>query len=140
MPRASVCGCIRHSAARRRRLVAVFDGAGHDLHAGHDTALAITAIRLARRHGVTDLAALAAHADDLLTAQPGPTRFVTAALATDNSRTTPPWSCSTGRPTHPGDCCRPSPDQPCRADGNSREAGSPQTTWATCAPIHSSAP
>jgi hypothetical protein len=61
---------------------AVFDGAGHDLHAGHDTALAITAIRLARRHGVTDLAALAAHADDLLTAQPGPTRFVTAALAT----------------------------------------------------------
>src|SRR5215213_1850988 len=92
MPRASVCGCIRHSAARRRRLVAVFDGAGHDLHAGHDTALAITAIRLARRHGVTDLAALAAHADDLLTAQPGPTRFLTAALARG------PRSCTDGRP------------------------------------------
>ena len=61
---------------------AVFDGAGHDLQAGHDTALAITAIRLARRHSVTDLAALAGHADDLLTAQPGPARFVTAALAT----------------------------------------------------------
>ena len=30
----------------------------------------------------TDLAALAAHADDLLTAQSGPTQFVTAALAT----------------------------------------------------------
>ena len=61
---------------------AVFDGAGHDLQAGHDTALAITAIRLARRQGVTDLAALAAHADDLLAAQPGPARFVTAVLAT----------------------------------------------------------
>jgi hypothetical protein len=60
---------------------AVFDGAGHDLRAGHDTALAMTAIRLARRQGVTDLVALAAHADDLLTAQPGPARFVTAALA-----------------------------------------------------------
>ena len=47
---------------------AVFDGAGHDLQAGHDTTLAITAVRLARRHGVTDLTALAAHADDLLTA------------------------------------------------------------------------
>ena len=66
---------------------AVFDGAGHDLQAGHDTALAITAIRLARRQGVTDLAALAAHADDLLTAQPGQTRFVTAALATLDTTT-----------------------------------------------------
>ena len=66
---------------------AVFDGAGHDLQAGHDTALAITAIRLARRQGVTDLAALAAHADDLLTAQPGPARFVTAALATLDTAT-----------------------------------------------------
>jgi hypothetical protein len=60
---------------------AVFDGAGHDLRAGHDTALAMTAVRLARRQGVTDLVALAAHADDLLTAQPGPARFVTAVLA-----------------------------------------------------------
>jgi serine phosphatase RsbU (regulator of sigma subunit) len=61
--------------------LAVFDGAGHDLQAGHDTALAITAIRLARRRGVTDLAALAAHADELLTTQPRPARFVTAVLA-----------------------------------------------------------
>jgi serine phosphatase RsbU (regulator of sigma subunit) len=61
--------------------LAVFDGAGHDLQAGHDTALAITAIRLARRSGITDLAALAAHADDLLTSQPRPGRFVTAVLA-----------------------------------------------------------
>jgi serine phosphatase RsbU (regulator of sigma subunit) len=61
---------------------AVFDGVGHDLRAGHDTALAITAIRLARRRGVTDLAALAGHADDLLTTRPGPGHFVTAVLAT----------------------------------------------------------
>ena len=61
---------------------AVFDGAGHDLQAGHDTALAITAIRLAHRRGVTELAALAAHADDLLAAQHGSARFVTAVLAT----------------------------------------------------------
>jgi len=61
--------------------LAVFDGAGHDLQAGHHTALAITAIRLARRRGVTDLAALAAHADDLLTTETRPGRFVTAVLA-----------------------------------------------------------
>ena len=61
--------------------LAVFDGAGHDLQAGHDTTLAITAIRLARRRGVTDLAALAAYADDLLLMQPGRAHFVTAVLA-----------------------------------------------------------
>jgi hypothetical protein len=61
--------------------LAVFDGVGHDLQAGRDTALAITAIRLARRQGVTDLAALAAHADDLLGAQPGRAQHVTAVLA-----------------------------------------------------------
>jgi len=66
---------------------AVFDGAGHDLQAGHDTALAITAIRLARRQGITDLAALAAYADDLITAQPGPAQFVTAVLATLDTAT-----------------------------------------------------
>jgi hypothetical protein len=66
---------------------AVFDGVGHDLQAGHDTALAITAIRLARREGAADLAALAAHADDLLAAQPGPAQFVTAVLATLDTAT-----------------------------------------------------
>lgn len=66
---------------------AVFDGVGHDLRAGHDTALAITAIRLARRRGVTDLAALAGHADDLLTTRPGPGHFVTAVLATLDTTT-----------------------------------------------------
>jgi serine phosphatase RsbU (regulator of sigma subunit) len=66
---------------------AVFDGVGHDLRAGHDTALAITAIRLARRRGITNLAALAAHADDLLTTQPGPVHFVTAVLATLDTTT-----------------------------------------------------
>jgi hypothetical protein len=66
---------------------AVFDGFGHDLQAGHDTALAITAIRLARREGVSDLPALAAHADDLLMTQPGPAQFVTAVLATLDTAT-----------------------------------------------------
>jgi serine/threonine protein phosphatase PrpC len=66
---------------------AVFDGAGHDLQAGHSTALAITAIRLARRQGVTDLAALAAHADDLLGEQRGAAQFVTAVLATLDTTT-----------------------------------------------------
>jgi hypothetical protein len=66
---------------------AVFDGVGHDLQAGHDTALAITAIRLARRQGVTDLSTLAAHADDLLLAQPGPAQFVTAVLASLDTTT-----------------------------------------------------
>ena len=59
---------------------AVFDGVGHDLQAGHDTALAITAIRLARREGVSDLPTLAAHADHLLTdpARPGTVRHCRA--------------------------------------------------------------
>ena len=60
---------------------AVFDGVGHDLRAGHETALAITAIRQARRRGVDDLTALAAHADDVLATQSGPGHFVTAVLA-----------------------------------------------------------
>src|SRR5215213_504446 len=51
---------------------AVFDGVGHDLRAGHETSLAITAIRQARRQGVADLADLAAHADDVLATQSGP--------------------------------------------------------------------
>ena len=62
--------------------LAVFDGVGHDLQAGQTTALAVTAIRHARRAGQTDLLALAAHADEMLAAQPGPTRFVSAVLAT----------------------------------------------------------
>jgi serine phosphatase RsbU (regulator of sigma subunit) len=66
---------------------AVFDGVGHDLRAGHDTALAITAIRLARCRGVSDLAALAGHADDLLATRPGPGHFVTAVLATLDTTT-----------------------------------------------------
>ena len=66
---------------------AVFDGAGHDLQAGHGTSLAITAIRLARRQGVTDLAALAAHADELLAAEGGRAQFVTAVLASLDTAT-----------------------------------------------------
>ena len=61
--------------------LAVFDGVGHDLQAGQTTALAVTAVRNARRAGQTDLLALAAHADEMLVTQPGPTRFVSAVLA-----------------------------------------------------------
>jgi hypothetical protein len=61
--------------------LAVFDGVGHDLHAGMTTTLAITAIRNARRAGVTDLIALAARADELVAQQRGPLQFVTAVLA-----------------------------------------------------------
>lgn len=60
--------------------LAVFDGVGHDLRASQTTALAVAAIRQARRGGVTDLADLAARADALLAAQPG-APFVTAVLA-----------------------------------------------------------
>jgi hypothetical protein len=52
--------------------LAVFDAAGHDLRASMTTALAITAVRNARRAGEEDLAALAARADQLIAAQHGP--------------------------------------------------------------------
>jgi serine phosphatase RsbU (regulator of sigma subunit) len=71
----------------------VLDGLGHDLPATQTTALALTAIRHARRHSATnvDLAAIAAHADRLIAAQarprPGETSFVTAALARLDIRT-----------------------------------------------------
>ena len=61
--------------------LAVFDAAGHDLRACMTTALAITAVRNARRGGEEDLVALAARADELIIAQPGPLQFATAVLA-----------------------------------------------------------
>lgn len=61
--------------------VAVFDGVGHDLLAGVSTALAMTAIRNARRAGITDLVALAERADAMLAEHDRPGRFGTAALA-----------------------------------------------------------
>src|SRR4051812_18143921 len=67
--------------------LAVFDAAGHDLRAGMTTALAITAVRNARRAGEEDLAAIAAHADQLIAAQPGPGQFATAVLARLNTMT-----------------------------------------------------
>jgi serine phosphatase RsbU (regulator of sigma subunit) len=67
--------------------LAVFDGVGHDLHAGLTTALAVTAIRNARRNGESGLISLAAHADTLLAEQPGPANFVTAALARLDTQT-----------------------------------------------------
>jgi serine phosphatase RsbU (regulator of sigma subunit) len=61
--------------------LAVFDAMGHDLRASMITALAITGIRNARRRGERDLAAMAARADELIAAQPGPLQFATAVLA-----------------------------------------------------------
>ncbi|MBP2367114.1 PP2C family protein-serine/threonine phosphatase [Pseudonocardia parietis] len=61
--------------------LAIFDGVGHDIMAGVSTALALTAVRNARREGVTDLAAQAERADAVLEEHDGPGRFVTAALA-----------------------------------------------------------
>lgn len=61
--------------------LAVFDGVGHDLMAGVSTALAMTAIRNARRAGTTDLVAQAAQADSMLAESDHVGRFVTAALA-----------------------------------------------------------
>ena len=67
--------------------IAVYDGLGHDLAATQVTALAMTAVRNARRSGAATLLDLAAAADDVLMAQPGPTRFVTAVLARLDART-----------------------------------------------------
>lgn len=67
--------------------VAVFDGVGHDLAAGSVTALAMSAIRNARRRGVEDLAELAAEADAQLEAAGTRPRFVTAVMARLDLRT-----------------------------------------------------
>jgi hypothetical protein len=61
--------------------LAVFDAAGHDLQAGLTTALAVTAVRNARRAEKTDLRAIAEHVDEVIAAQPGPLQFATAVLA-----------------------------------------------------------
>ncbi|MDQ3826500.1 MAG: serine/threonine-protein phosphatase, partial [Actinomycetota bacterium] len=61
--------------------LAVFDAVGHDMQACLATAVAMTAIRNGRRTGETDLAVLAAQADQLIAERPGPLRFVTAVLA-----------------------------------------------------------
>jgi len=60
--------------------VAVFDGLGHDLAAGVSSALAMSAIRNARRHGVESLAGHAERADSVLGGQSGAPQFVTAVL------------------------------------------------------------
>jgi Stage II sporulation protein E (SpoIIE) len=61
--------------------LAVFDAVGHDMWACLTTAVAMTAIRNARRAGETDLAVLAIRADHMLAEQGCPLRFVTAVLA-----------------------------------------------------------
>lgn len=60
---------------------AVFDAVGHDLQAGITTAVALAAIRNARRHGDPDLASLARVADEVLMTEGPGNRFVTAVLA-----------------------------------------------------------
>jgi serine phosphatase RsbU (regulator of sigma subunit) len=60
--------------------IAVFDSVGHDLRASMTTALAITAVRNARRDGVEDLPTIASRADELIAQQPGPLQFATAVL------------------------------------------------------------
>ncbi|HVL83482.1 MAG TPA: PP2C family protein-serine/threonine phosphatase [Pseudonocardia sp.] len=60
--------------------LAVFDAAGHDLQAGLTTAVAITAVRNARRAEKTDLLAIAAQVDDVIATRPG-LQFATAVLA-----------------------------------------------------------
>jgi serine phosphatase RsbU (regulator of sigma subunit) len=60
--------------------LAVFDSVGHDLRASMTTALAITAVRNARRDGVEDLSTIASRADELIAQQPGPLQFATAVL------------------------------------------------------------
>jgi hypothetical protein len=59
----------------------VFDGVGHDIAATRSTALALTAVRNARRAGVTDLLALAAESDRVLLRHGDRQQFVTAVLA-----------------------------------------------------------
>ncbi|GAA4555198.1 PP2C family protein-serine/threonine phosphatase [Pseudonocardia xishanensis] len=76
-----------YSVDSRIATLAVYDGLGHDFAATQSTALALTAVRNSRRAGVTDLVALAAHADEMLLAQPEPLRFVTAVLASLDTRT-----------------------------------------------------
>jgi hypothetical protein len=87
-PHGEVAGDAYDYAADSTTLdLAVFDTVGHDMRACLTTALAITAIRNARRAGETDLAALASRASRLVTDQPGPLRFVTAVLARLNTET-----------------------------------------------------
>jgi hypothetical protein len=81
-PHDQVAGDAYDYAADSTRLdLAVFDAVGHDLQAGLTTAVAMTAVRNARRAGETNLAIQANRASQLIIEQPGPLRFVTAVLA-----------------------------------------------------------
>jgi hypothetical protein len=87
-PHAQVAGDAYDYAADSTTLdMAVFDGVGHDMQACLSTALAMTAVRNARRAGETDLAVLASRASQLVTEHPGPLRFVTAVLARLDTQT-----------------------------------------------------
>jgi serine phosphatase RsbU (regulator of sigma subunit) len=86
-PADQVAGDAYDYALDRTVDVAVFDGLGHDLTAGLSTALAMSAIRNARRHGIADLAEHAECADQVLSAQGAPLRFVTAVLGRLDSDT-----------------------------------------------------
>jgi serine phosphatase RsbU (regulator of sigma subunit) len=81
-PSAQVAGDAYDFAVDTDRVaLGVFDGVGHDISATRSTALALTAIRNARRAGETDLVALAAEADRVLLRHGDRHQFVTAALA-----------------------------------------------------------
>jgi serine phosphatase RsbU (regulator of sigma subunit) len=81
-PSAQVAGdAYDFSVDTDRVAFGVFDGVGHDITATRSTALALTAIRNARRAGETDLVALAAEADRVLLRHGDHHQFVTAALA-----------------------------------------------------------
>jgi serine phosphatase RsbU (regulator of sigma subunit) len=81
-PSAQVAGDAYDFSVDTDRLAfGVFDGVGHDISATRSTALALTAVRNARRAGQTDLIALAAEADRVLLRYGDRRQFVTAALA-----------------------------------------------------------
>jgi serine phosphatase RsbU (regulator of sigma subunit) len=81
-PSAQVAGDAYDFSIDTDRLAfGVFDGVGHDISATRSTALALTAVRNARRSGQTDLIALAAEADRVLLRHGDRRQFVTAALA-----------------------------------------------------------
>ena len=105
--------------------VAVFDGVGHDLAAGSATALAVSAIRNARRRGVTDLAALAVEADVQMQA---PGRSPGSSPRSWPGWTCAPASCATSSPATPTlSCCVTGTSSPRSRRPRGRRWGSAST-------------
>ncbi|EIE98482.1 Stage II sporulation protein E (SpoIIE) [Saccharomonospora glauca K62] len=71
-----------YAVDERNAFCALFDSVGHDMQSGLTTAVALAAIRNARRGGVRDLGELAGTADRLIIEnRPVGTRYVTAILS-----------------------------------------------------------